>query len=486
MGNSVVKDTRKIVSPASNLGSTLSGYVPYTGAVANVDLDTFTLTTPTINGRNGTLVSTNTAQSSGTVIDFRWDKAAHTGQTASNPINGFLFVSGTRQWATGAITTQSEFEVTAPTYSFVGASTITNAFTGFFNRPNAGTNATITNRWALGTLGPAKFSIASSGLTSPIGGTTIAVESNTTNYLSFMQPDASLGGVTWGSPTDSFGAVISWSLNNNALDIQTARASGIIRFYAGDQSLAMSLSTTLLTFASGVNVTSSGTSLAFSVSAASSGAINQFTFSNPSNTGQTASTEIQGYNFSSYSRTWAAGTITTQREWYIRTVTYAFASASTITNAYGFYVEAPTAGTNATITNNWAAGFAGNVLSTGSILSSSAIGGLGYFTGAGGTVTQLTSKSTSVTLNKICGQITMNNAALAAGAKVSFTVSNTSCAAADMVDCCIASGGTANAYRASVTAVASSSFTITVENITAGSLSEAPVITFAIIKAVTA
>src|SRR5882672_9299987 len=37
---------------------------------------------------------------------------------------------------------------------------------------------------------------------------------------------------------------------------------------------------------------------------------------------------------------------------------------------------------------------------------------LGYATGAGGAVTQATDKSTAVTLNKICGAITMNGAAL--------------------------------------------------------------------------
>lgn len=112
-------------------------------------------------------------------------------------------------------------------------------------------------------------------------------------------------------------------------------------------------------------------------------------------------------------------------------------------------------------------------------------GSLGFMTGTGGAVSQITSKATGVTLNKSNGQITMNNAALLAAAKVSFVVSNTQCAATDVVDCCVASGGTANAYRASVTAVAANSFTVTVENITAGSLSEAPVITFVILKAVT-
>jgi hypothetical protein len=50
--------------------------------------------------------------------------------------------------------------------------------------------------------------------------------------------------------------------------------------------------------------------------------------------------------------------------------------------------------------------------------------GLGYGTGAGGTVTQATSKSTNVTLNKPCGQITMHNAALAVGESVSFQLTN--------------------------------------------------------------
>jgi len=118
------------------------------------------------------------------------------------------------------------------------------------------------------------------------------------------------------------------------------------------------------------------------------------------------------------------------------------------------------------------------------LLAGDAAGGVGYTTGlgAGGTVTQATSKSTGVTLNKVSGQITMNNAALAAGAKVTFTVTDSSVAATDIIQTNVVSGGTANAYRAAVTAVASGSFAVTVENITAGSLSEAPVVGFVVIK----
>lgn len=127
----------------------------------------------------------------------------------------------------------------------------------------------------------------------------------------------------------------------------------------------------------------------------------------------------------------------------------------------------------------------GNFTAVGSVKSNNATGGVGYATGAGGTVTQATSKATGVTLNKASGAITMNNAALLPLAFVSFVVTNSALASTDGVVVWIASGGTANAYAAYVTAVASGSFTITVENITAGSLSEAPVIGFAVIKAVT-
>lgn len=115
--------------------------------------------------------------------------------------------------------------------------------------------------------------------------------------------------------------------------------------------------------------------------------------------------------------------------------------------------------------------------------ATSARAAIGYIAGAGGAVTQATSKATGVTLSKASGQITLNAAALAAAAKVSFVVTNTYVAATDTIVVNVASGGTANAYRAAVTAVGAGSFTITVENITAGPLSEAPVINFAILKA---
>ena len=109
----------------------------------------------------------------------------------------------------------------------------------------------------------------------------------------------------------------------------------------------------------------------------------------------------------------------------------------------------------------------------------------GYITGEGGTVTQATSKSTAVTLNKKCGTVTMNGAALAADAIVSFTLTNSTIAATDVVVLNHASAGTAGKYALNAQAAAGSA-SINVTNISAGSLSEAIVIRFAVIKAVTA
>jgi hypothetical protein len=107
-------------------------------------------------------------------------------------------------------------------------------------------------------------------------------------------------------------------------------------------------------------------------------------------------------------------------------------------------------------------------------------GTLGYNTG--GTFTQETSKSTGVTLNGASGRITLNAAALAADTTVSFTLTNTSITANDLLLLNHVSGGTAGAYTVNGQAGAGTA-SINVRNVTAGSLSEAIVIGFAVLKA---
>jgi hypothetical protein len=130
---------------------------------------------------------------------------------------------------------------------------------------------------------------------------------------------------------------------------------------------------------------------------------------------------------------------------------------------------------------------AGAVTAASSIRSTSASGGVGYATGAGGAETQLTSKSTTVVLDKICGTITMHNATLAHQTPVAFTLTNSAIEATDVVAVCVKSGGTAGAYLVSAGAVAAGSCSITLFNCqTSGNLSEAVVLQFAVIKAVAA
>jgi len=109
----------------------------------------------------------------------------------------------------------------------------------------------------------------------------------------------------------------------------------------------------------------------------------------------------------------------------------------------------------------------------------------GYATGAGGVVTQLTSKATAVTLSKSTGQITLDAAALAASTTVSFTLTNTVIEAGDILVMNHISGGTAGSYLLNAQSAAGSA-SINVRNISLGSLSEAIVIAFAVIKAVSA
>ncbi len=128
---------------------------------------------------------------------------------------------------------------------------------------------------------------------------------------------------------------------------------------------------------------------------------------------------------------------------------------------------------------------AGDITLIGRLLSSSPSKGIGYGTGAGGTVTQSTSKSTTVSLDTMCGSITMNAASLAANTGVVFTLSNTSIVATDIVIVIIKSGGSANSYSVGVESVSTSSCNIRLKNDSGGALAEAIILTFYISKAVT-
>lgn len=142
-------------------------------------------------------------------------------------------------------------------------------------------------------------------------------------------------------------------------------------------------------------------------------------------------------------------------------------------------VTASTTPTTGSIITGGGIGLAGALYAGAEIKSASASGGIGYATGAGGVVTQATSRTTGVTLSKVTGAITLFAAAPAVGTWVSCTVTNTTVAATDTVSVSVKSG--TNTYIVHVTSVSAGSFQISFTSIV-GTASDSPVINFNVIK----
>ena len=126
-------------------------------------------------------------------------------------------------------------------------------------------------------------------------------------------------------------------------------------------------------------------------------------------------------------------------------------------------------------------------LEKGLLLSSPTLA-LGYTTGAGAAVTQITNRATAVTINAVCGQITTDNTSLAAEASAKFTVNNSVVAEGDII---VLSFRDAVALNTDVvvTDTAAGTFELTVinNNVASGTAETgAIVINFVVIKAVAA
>lgn len=132
-------------------------------------------------------------------------------------------------------------------------------------------------------------------------------------------------------------------------------------------------------------------------------------------------------------------------------------SSNTITSSSGaLALNGASGGTGISI-----AATTGNATFSGAALVNNG-SGVGYTTGAGGTVSQTSNRTTAVTLNKATGQITTNNTSLAAGAGAAFTVTNSTVAATDTPHVAIVSGQVNPLTTVFVSAVAAGSFQITV------------------------
>lgn len=104
---------------------------------------------------------------------------------------------------------------------------------------------------------------------------------------------------------------------------------------------------------------------------------------------------------------------------------------------------------------------------------------LGYVTGNGGAVTQITGRTTGVTCSSLSGAITLFAAAGSATA-ASFTVTNTQVEATDVIILSVKSS-TTNLYVVGVTAIGAGTFQITFYT-TGGTTSDSPVFNFLVLK----
>lgn len=121
---------------------------------------------------------------------------------------------------------------------------------------------------------------------------------------------------------------------------------------------------------------------------------------------------------------------------------------------------------------SWGCNFTAGMINCAGLRSTVSIG---YHTGSGGTVTQITSKSTAVTLNALSGTITTHAASLAADTAVSFTFHNSNITGAGNF---LLLNTSLSAYKLNFSAMAAGSCVIGLRNISAGALAEAVPINF--------
>ena len=334
---------------AATTSSQLAGVISDetgTGSLVFGTSPTFTtsLLTPNVTGISGNLVFTNAAQSSGAITNFTLINSFNTNQTATKNIPNFIVSGANKQWATGTVPLQYFNHLTANTVSAVGASTFTSVYGLFVEAATAGTNATITNNWAIGANGGGIIVRGAAGTGLDVGNLSSLLSVNcssgvTSAYNIFVTNGAMT--IQTVTPTLVF--------NNSAVQVRRNSNSLFLDTY-DDLTVRNTLSLYNMLVLRGTKTT---------------GALISFDFTAPTNTNQTLSTNIPNFKITGSNKQWAGGagvaTLATQYFNYFTANTVAFVNANTATNVYNLFVEAPIAGTNATITNNYALGLAGSL-----------------------------------------------------------------------------------------------------------------------------
>jgi hypothetical protein len=163
--------------------------------------------------------------------------------------------------------------------------------------------------------------------------------------------------------TPNIGAATATTINGNTFTTGTYTLTGTAGktlTFSNTLTLAGTDSTTMTFPSASTTVAGLGTTQTFTgintltPTARSSGVASYLTVTMPSDTGQTATTESIGVNFTAGTRTWADGTTALQREHVFGAPTYNKTTISaTFTTAVNVDIANPEAGAGVTITNNY-------------------------------------------------------------------------------------------------------------------------------------
>lgn len=195
------------------------------------------------------------------------------------------------------------------------------------------------------------LAVGATGATNPA----LAVDASTATSASGLLVKSAAAGGGLAVSVQSSGANENLTVN--------AKGSGTISLGSvSTGAITLSRATTI----SGA-LTQTGGASSFTASASSAAATARYAVTGAADTALTASTEAPGVYFNlGQTRQHATGALALQRDCRITPSTHAFVGASTLTDAYGAFIDgAPIAGTNATITNSYSLGLGGRALGAG-------------------------------------------------------------------------------------------------------------------------
>lgn len=139
--------------------------------------------------------------------------------------------------------------------------------------------------------------------------------------------------------------------------------------------------------------------------------------------------------------------------------------------------------------NRWTTDTSGNMTVTNTLSAKQVLstgGKSGYDTGSGGSVTQLTSKTTAVTLNKVSGRIILAASTILANSWVTFNFNNSYITESDVIlwTICPSAGGSVGPQNYRVSSGNGNAIcSVKIENLTSADLTQAFAIQFVILKA---